>query len=327
MPIFLRGICSGAIRDMRSREIVLSDLRSAIGIERECTLRVLRLLREVERDRHFLEMGYPSLFEFATRELGYSAPAAQRRISAMRLLKAVPEAEGAIAEGSLILDVAAKTQAFFRQEKGIPIELKREIVQSMVGLTTRECERKLIALSPESALPKDVMRPIAEGKTLVQFVADDELIGKLEKLKGLLAHRNYDGKLNELIDALAEIALKKLDPETRPRVRSLPAPEVQSRYIPVHVRRTVRKRDGGRCTFVDPQSGRRCGSRHGIQYDHIQPYSMGGPSTVENLRLLCGNHNRHVAEKINLSRRFQETAEDPPEEGWSTRSEDPCPGG
>lgn len=275
---------------------MLTEIKIAVEHERKSTLRVLHLLREVEQDRHFLEMGYPSLFEFATKELGYSEGAAQRRIAAMRLLKCVPAAEAKIEEGSLSLCVAAKTQAFLRQGKGLDMAVKREIVESMTGLSARQCERKLVELSPESALPKENVRPVAEGKTLVQFVADDELLGKLEKLKGLLAHQNYDGKYERLIELLADLALKKLDPETKEAPPTLAVPLSQTRYIPVAVKLAVQKRDDVACTYVDAKSGRRCGSRHGLQYDHIRPYSEGGLSTVENLRLRCGAHNRYTFE-------------------------------
>ncbi|MCM2276452.1 MAG: hypothetical protein NDJ89_00055 [Oligoflexia bacterium] len=131
---------------MRNREVVLSELKSAVQQERECALRVLHLLQEVDADRHYLEMGFPSLFEFATRELGYSPGAAMRRIQAMRLMKTMPEIEGKIQEGSLSLCVASKTQSFFRQEDQrrrdegqvkLSPATKREIVQSMLGASTR----------------------------------------------------------------------------------------------------------------------------------------------------------------------------------------------
>lgn len=294
---------------MRSRETVLIEIKSAVEGERASTLRVLHLLREVESDQHYLSLGYPSLFEFATRELGYSAGGAHRRISAMRLMKIIPEAEKDIENGLLSLCVAAKTQSFFRQEDRrrseqgkmkLPLERKREIVRSMIGLTKYECEKELVKISPESALPHEVTRPIAEGKSLVQFVASDELLGKLERLKGLLAHQNYGGKYEKLFEILADIALRKLDPKER----LLPPVEVErrSRYIPTSIRDAVRRRDGDRCTFVDPESGRRCESRHGIQFDHQVPYSRGGLSTVDNLRLRCGAHNRYTAEKEGLLR-------------------------
>ena len=90
-------------------------------------------------------------------------------------------------------------------------------------------------------------------------------------------------------------------------VRTPPAPSRRAvrvaRAIPAELRRFVWRRDEGICTFVDPETGQRCGSRHLLQIDHIQPFAMGGTSSADNLRLLCGAHNRHRARKSFGSRR------------------------
>ncbi|MDE0218112.1 MAG: HNH endonuclease [Spirochaetaceae bacterium] len=64
------------------------------------------------------------------------------------------------------------------------------------------------------------------------------------------------------------------------------------RAIPAAVRRQVWQRDGGRCSYIDRQTGRRCNSRHRIEIDHILPYALGGGADPGNLRLLCGAHHR-----------------------------------
>ena len=64
------------------------------------------------------------------------------------------------------------------------------------------------------------------------------------------------------------------------------------RAIPAAVRRQVWQRDGGRCSYVDPQTGRRCNSTHLIEIDHIVPHALGGGADPGNLRL-CGAHHRH----------------------------------
>ena len=64
------------------------------------------------------------------------------------------------------------------------------------------------------------------------------------------------------------------------------------RAIPAGVRRQVRQRDGGGCSYVDPQTGRRCNSTHLIEIDHIVPHALGGGADPGNLRL-CGAHHRH----------------------------------
>ena len=59
----------------------------------------------------------------------------------------------------------------------------------------------------------------------------------------------------------------------------------RSRYIPIPVRREVWRRDGGCCSYVDPHSGRRCGSRFLLELDHIVPFALGGDAQPSNLRL------------------------------------------
>ena len=72
-------------------------------------------------------------------------------------------------------------------------------------------------------------------------------------------------------------------PKSRPRA---------NRSIPAAVRREIWQRDGGRCRFVDPRTGRRCASRHLLQIDHVFPCALGGGAQPENLRLLCFAHHR-----------------------------------
>lgn len=66
--------------------------------------------------------------------------------------------------------------------------------------------------------------------------------------------------------------------------------------IPNHVRRAVSERDDGCCTFVSAE-GRRCRSRQLLQIHHEQPWARGGADTPDNLRLLCAEHNRLLAER------------------------------
>ena len=67
--------------------------------------------------------------------------------------------------------------------------------------------------------------------------------------------------------------------------------------IPAAVRQAVYDRDGGCCSFVSAD-GRRCESKWRLEFDHVHPAFLGGPSTVENVRLLCRGHNVHHAELV-----------------------------
>ncbi len=85
--------------------------------------------------------------------------------------------------------------------------------------------------------------------------------------------------------------------QTRPGCdgHAAPAPKSRAsgRAIPAAVKQEVWQRDGGRCRYVDPHTGRRCTSRHLLQIDHVLPYALGGGSDPANLRLLCHAHHRH----------------------------------
>ena len=64
------------------------------------------------------------------------------------------------------------------------------------------------------------------------------------------------------------------------------------RPIPAAVRRHVWLRDGGRCCYRDPLTGRRCNSSHLLQIDHLLPVAEGGGPEPENLALSCFAHHR-----------------------------------
>jgi hypothetical protein len=71
----------------------------------------------------------------------------------------------------------------------------------------------------------------------------------------------------------------------------------RSRYIPAEIRREVYERDEGACTFVD-ESGRRCGERWQLTFEHLKPWARGGEHTLDNLTLRCKSHNLAAARDL-----------------------------
>jgi hypothetical protein len=346
----------------KSNQELLNVLKLQVESERKLLMEILYSLQEVEARSLHLAMGYPDLYAFAMKELGYSSGSAYRRISAMRLLKTIPEAAPKLASGELGLENASQAQSFFgkqdqaRKEKGLEklaLDEKREIVSELLGKSTREGLRLLTERAPDIMTPTEKIRPLPEQKTMVQFIASAELMSKLDELKGLLAHQNFEGRMDVLIEKLADMALKKLKPASaqNPASKSKststtasafssvsvsafastsadlsPAPgniegsckksscpqtvilkpdhkrigKARSRYIPAQVRKQVLIRDQNGCTFQDPKTGRVCGSRFGLQFDHVVPFSWGGQHSVDNLALRCGAHNRFRAEQMQL---------------------------
>ncbi len=67
------------------------------------------------------------------------------------------------------------------------------------------------------------------------------------------------------------------------------------------IRRSVWRRDRT-CQYVDPLTGRHCNSRFKLELDHHVPFSRGGKTTTENLRLLCRAHNAYFGGRIKPGR-------------------------
>jgi 5-methylcytosine-specific restriction endonuclease McrA len=297
---------------------LLSKTKTLAAQERKIGIEVLHHLREIEARRLFASLGFSSLFEYCVKDLGYAGGSAHRRISAMRLLREIPEYESKLQDGTVTVSSLSQLQGFLVQEKRqmgkiYPKEAKIELLGRIEGKSFEQTARVLSAISPEQMRPEKA-RVLNEDETEIRFTADRALMSKLERLKNLMGHQTQTQTYAGLIGELADLALKKLDPlEKKPEL--LPISEVKkvelkkteekettvktmarrNRYIPAKTRRFVWQRDLGRCSFTDRKSGRQCESRHALQIDHIDPVGKGGTSEVGNLRLLCSVHNQFAA--------------------------------
>ena len=135
----------------------------------------------------------------------------------------------------------------------------------------------------------------------MQFTASADLRDKIERLTALMRAEVPDGDLAAVIERAVTEKLERLEARrfgstTAPRktlagTRYEPRP---SRHVPAAVRRAVRERDGDRCHFVDDE-GRRCSERHRLEFHHRHPFGMGGDHSLDNVSLLCPQHNRYLA--------------------------------
>ena len=282
---------------------LISELKTLVGDERKLTALILRYLCEVRRRRLFAEYGYPSLYAFCMKFLGYTESQTQRRLEAMKVISQVPEVEVKIQEGSLSLTAIAQAQSYFKSQekadKPLALEIKKEVLKSLENKSTRECERELIKLDPIMAIPKDKVKLISSTHTQTTSTLPNEVLEKLERIKSLLSHKNPNMTQSELLDEMAEIVLNKIDPlrkEIKQRNASM-APIVTSK-ISTSLKRQNFQTHKGKCSFVSPITGQRCESTFFLEDDHIIPKALGGLATKENLRLFCRIHNQHAAIKV-----------------------------
>jgi hypothetical protein len=180
----------------------------------------------------------------------------------------------------------------------LPVQNAPSAIDLLADATSEVKQRTAAVVLPPVALPRrDAMQPLAPDRYKMQLTVTGATHDKLRRAQDLLRHSIPDGDLAEIVDRavtllLADLERTKLAAAGRPRpARSRVS---GSRYIPSAVRRAVWKRDGGRCAFVGAEG--RCAERGFLEFHHVEPYSVGGATSSDNLELRCRAHNLHEAE-------------------------------
>ena len=199
---------------------LIQKLKDMVKNERELLIEILRHLREVERRQLYLERGHSSMFAFCTETLGYSEQEAHVRIQAMRLMSSVPMVEEKIESGELSLSVAAKVQTNFRKAN-TPAEDKEDVIESVLGKSTRQADRELAERFPEAPKP-EVMRAVSGGLTQMTFSISKACLEKLNRLKARSAHKNFEGRMDLLFEELVELGLERYEKVPKKKAKSAP---------------------------------------------------------------------------------------------------------
>lgn len=141
------------------------------------------------------------------------------------------------------------------------------------------------------------------------FSGGESLLALLHRAQEVLKHKYPAGDLDGIFQDALEALLDKRDPERRllkkeargplpPPVSRPENPLLYSRRVPQGVKDIVWRRDGGQCVHKEAD-GRRCLERGALEFDHIVPYALGGPSNnPANIRLLCKAHNLQWARRV-----------------------------
>jgi len=168
--------------------------------------------------------------------------------------------------------------------------------------------------APATALPA-VRRPIVETTSperyRVQFTIGKESHDKLRRVQALLRREIPDGDPGAIFDRaiallLERVEKQKLGATTKPRAPRAIRPgadsrissdRLPSRHTPNDVKRSTWRHDGGQCAFIS-KDGRRCTERVFLEFHHLRPYALGGPTSTDNISLRCRRHNQYEAELV-----------------------------
>jgi hypothetical protein len=277
----LKGVFKMDLKKL-SDQALLNQTDQLATQSREVLIALLHHLREIERRRLFSALKFQSLFDYVVKRLKFSESEANRRISAMRVIREVPEVEEKLSSGMLTLSSLVLARTLFGKEKkaGRPMDkdAKAQVLRKLENKSTREAQKFLSTINPEMKMTKEIT---------FDNIEDEGLRAKLIQVKGRFAHSNPGMTLVELLHKLCD---QELDKKFKSPAQGQIAPSAQKVAVPLSqakINREVWRRDQARCT--------ECGSTHALKRDHIQPKASGGGNEYENQRILCRNCNQRAA--------------------------------
>jgi hypothetical protein len=279
----------------------------------------------------YLGEGYSSLFTYCTQALHLAEGAAYNRIEAARAARRFPAILTALEEGAVTLttvrlvaphltmancqDVLARVR-----HKG-----KREIEELVASLHPLPPVSSTIRKLPESRqvllepipvastelaaqpsppvitpalrmAPRSMETPLAPERYKLQFTISRDTHDKLRRVQALARHAIPSGDPAEIFDRALTLLLQDLE---RRRCAAVLSPRAAretvggSRHIPASVKRSVWRRDEGRCAHIGREG--RCTERGFLEYHHVRPHAVGGAATTANIELRCRAHNAYEA--------------------------------
>ena len=210
---------------------------------------------------------------------------------------------------SLVLAISPKRKSLFRnQAKESPTDPiskaeKIKILKSLKNKTTREGQRTLLGIQPQSVDNRtfEKQRPVTSNATEVKFLMTNELKAQLDRVRTLLGPKAIGLGFAELFYVMATLSTEKLEerkfgkrrvaadkeyairtsesvseveavnriatPARASDTQVISASSKNPRYVSQAIKHAVWQRDGNRC--------RHCGSSYNLNIDHIHPVALG----------------------------------------------------
>lgn len=244
--------------------------------ERRATAILVAHLAEIENRKLYLGQACTSMFVYCVRVLHLSEHAAYNRIEAARAARRFPAVLASLEQGLVHLTAVRLLSPVLTDDN------HRDVLAQATHKSKREVEELLARLRPQPDVGTQVRtadrpRP-ARGTAAAETPAPGTTAGETPAAGTPAAAFPAPGA-----------------PAPRAREQAPLAPH--SRHIPADVKRAVWARDLGCCAFV-AEDGTRCGERGGLEFDHIRPHADGGEATVNNVRLLCRQHNQYESQQF-----------------------------
>jgi hypothetical protein len=274
----------------------------------------LEALAEFDRRKLFRPLGYADLFSYLHRGLKLSRAAAHHRRAAAWLVERFPAVLEPIREGKLCFTTAAVLASVVTEENlaavlprfyglskqealELAAELKpRPVVPTRTVVTRVEATRPVETVEqvkmtvpgirpgelevPRREESRSLVEPMTATASRIHITVSREFLALLKKAKAGDSHRTPGATDEQVLAAALEALIEKQ--------------QKRKASVPARVKREVVKRDQGKCQW-ELADGGICGATARLEVDHVHPRGKGGPSTIDNCRLLCRPHNIEAA--------------------------------
>jgi 5-methylcytosine-specific restriction endonuclease McrA len=225
-------------------------------------------------------------------------------------LREIPEVSEKVKSGALNLSQLSQLQQATRlaQKTGqrkIETAEKKELLRKLENTTQANTE---LILAQELALPVIVQNKSIQHRdesVTLTVTFSKEQMALLEQAQDLTAHAVPEKKWSELIAYLAQKEVHRRTTVSNRNGNTTVAVVKEnlqkktgagpSRFRRQPIKANIKKsilQEQQCCQYIDPISGKICGSNRFLQIDHIQSVAAGGGNERENLQVLCGAHNR-----------------------------------
>ncbi len=144
----------------------VSRLAGLLAREREALAQFISELATFDAERCWESLGYPSLFEFLTRELRLARSAAFYRTKAVGLVRRFPEVLEAIREGKLYINSVAELA------RAVTAQNVAEVLPRFFHLSREDAKLLSVELSPREVVPvREVVRAIPATRSAATAIS------------------------------------------------------------------------------------------------------------------------------------------------------------
>ncbi|MBO9665406.1 MAG: HNH endonuclease [Bdellovibrio sp.] len=281
---------------------LLARFGKLVQTERKITHLVLECIAEIDTRKLYLEKAYPSLYEFMVQEFGYSSSAALRRIESARLLREVPELSSKIESGALNLSQLSKVQQAVRavqkiEDRKLDTNEKKELLSRIEHTNQQQTEVILCQALSLPVLVENKEKVHRDESVTLTITLNKDQMAILKQAQDLIAHAVQEQNWTETFTYLAKkeiqrrTHLKESNPRT-PASGVISSTSFERKPVQTTVKKIILNKNKC-CQFKDRTTGKICGSTRFLQIDHQQPIWAGGTNDVQNLQILCAQHNQH----------------------------------